>query len=482
MTRDVETWITNCNRCIRRKKPTNKRAALINIESSQPLELVCMDYLSLERSKGGYENILVITDHFTRYAIAIPTRTQTAKTTAEAFFYNFIVHYGLSKRIHSDQGANFESKIIKELCNITGMGKSRTTHYHPMENGMTERFNRTLLNILGTLDSNQKKDWKLHVAGLVHVYSCTRQPTTGLPPYFLMFGRTPRSPVEITFGLEVEGKKEPSTKYVETMKERLKKAYELASRSPRTAQERQKSGCDKKVRRAILQPGDRVLVKIVAFDAKHKIADKWEEEPYGIVSQPNRDILVYVVQRENGEGRKRTLHRNLLLPIGFLPEDENSEKPNEINPAPKWQRLRKPRKKLTRPDNNEATVELESDVESDEESEQEYYMIYRPGEDPQNNTNSDAHHVDSDQARTINFTDDDHVEVDRGQGTSFVEYALPSADMNDTDESTSVSDDGITVEAVGQNTEHISDVPDDSALTDPSLEEPVLHTHFPPEK
>jgi hypothetical protein len=71
-----------------------------------------------------------------------------------------------------------------------------------------ERFNRTLLNILGTLDSNQKKDWKLHVAGLVYAYNCTRQPTTGLLPYFLMFGRTPRSPVEITFGLEVEGKKE----------------------------------------------------------------------------------------------------------------------------------------------------------------------------------------------------------------------------------------------------------------------------------
>jgi hypothetical protein len=71
MTRDVESWITNCNRCIRRKKPPNEKAALINIESSQPLELVCIDYLSLERSKGGYESILVITDHFTRYAIAI---------------------------------------------------------------------------------------------------------------------------------------------------------------------------------------------------------------------------------------------------------------------------------------------------------------------------------------------------------------------------------------------------------------------------
>ena len=95
MTRDVETWITNCNRCIRRKKPTNERTALVNIESSQPLELVCIDYLSLERSKGGYESILVITDHFTRYVIAIPSRNQTAKTTAEAFFNNFVVHYGL---------------------------------------------------------------------------------------------------------------------------------------------------------------------------------------------------------------------------------------------------------------------------------------------------------------------------------------------------------------------------------------------------
>ena len=77
------------------------------------MELVCMDYLALEPSKGGQHNILVITDHFTRYAQAIVTKNQTAKTTADALFHNFIVHYGIPQKIHSDQGENFMSYLIK---------------------------------------------------------------------------------------------------------------------------------------------------------------------------------------------------------------------------------------------------------------------------------------------------------------------------------------------------------------------------------
>lgn len=83
MTGDVEDWIRNCVRC-KLSKGVGIKAPLVNITTTQPLELVCLDYLSLEMSQGGYENILVITDHFTRYAQAIPTKNQTAKTTAEA--------------------------------------------------------------------------------------------------------------------------------------------------------------------------------------------------------------------------------------------------------------------------------------------------------------------------------------------------------------------------------------------------------------
>ena len=115
MNQDIDSWIKNCNTCIHRKA-INQRAPLVNITSSYPLELLCIDFLTLEMSKGGFPHILVITNHFTRFAQAIPTRNMTAKTTAEALFNNFIKHNGIPSRIHSDQGANYESQIIKELC------------------------------------------------------------------------------------------------------------------------------------------------------------------------------------------------------------------------------------------------------------------------------------------------------------------------------------------------------------------------------
>ena len=141
---DVTNKVRACTRCIQGKTNPKPSAELVSIESYQPMELVCIDFLSLERSKGGHENILVITDHFTRYAQAFPTRNQLAKTTAKVLFDNFIVHYGFPARLHSDQGRNFESSVIRQLCSPAGVEKSRTTPYHAMGNGMAERFNQTL--------------------------------------------------------------------------------------------------------------------------------------------------------------------------------------------------------------------------------------------------------------------------------------------------------------------------------------------------
>ena len=153
---DIATWIQECDRCLKFKTPDNQRAELVNIKTSYPLELVCMDYLTLEPCKGGIQNILVITDHFSKFSVAVPTRNQTSKTTADALFHNFIVPYGIPTTIHSDQGANFTSKLIQDLCFLTGISKSRTTPYHPMDSGITERFHRTLISMLGTRSQTGK--------------------------------------------------------------------------------------------------------------------------------------------------------------------------------------------------------------------------------------------------------------------------------------------------------------------------------------
>ena len=226
---DVVSYINSCPRCLRRKSQQDK-APLVNIETSQPLELIHLDYLKIEPSKGNIENVLVITDHFTRYAQAFPSKTQTALTTAKLLWNNFILHYGFPEKIISDQGRNFESELIGHLCQLAGVQKLRTSPYHPQTNGQCERFNGTLLNMLGTLTPEQKKDWKSHVPALVHAYNCTRNTATGFSPYFLLFGREPRLPVDVEFGLQRGGQKGSpgESNYISQLKKRLQFAYRKA--------------------------------------------------------------------------------------------------------------------------------------------------------------------------------------------------------------------------------------------------------------
>ncbi len=189
MANAVERKIRTCERCVRRKSAVQKAAPLINIRTSRPLELVCMDFLSVNLTAATLKTFWSLRPLY-EVRSRNSTRNQKAQTVARCLWDHFLVHYGFPEKLHSDQGPDFESNTIRELCRIAGIRKVRTTPYHPRGNPV-ERFNRTLLQMLGTLENKAKAHWKEYVKPLVHVYNCTRNYVTGYSPYELMFGRQP---------------------------------------------------------------------------------------------------------------------------------------------------------------------------------------------------------------------------------------------------------------------------------------------------
>ncbi|XP_025083530.1 uncharacterized protein LOC112557737 [Pomacea canaliculata] len=157
----------------------------------------------------------------------------------------------------------------------------------------------------------------------------------------------------------------PVPGHLRSLKKRLTESFHLAAAASNKASERQKSGYDFKARAATIEVGDRVLVKAVAFDGKHKLADRWETEVYSVLSHPNSAIPVYVVRREDGAGRKRTLHRNMLLPVSGLIQDAHQQKGARDHSHHRGQRtLRRPFRKDDTSSAESSAGENESDSDT----------------------------------------------------------------------------------------------------------------------
>ena len=144
MATEIEHYVTRVCCCLKRKKPhLPPRAPAQSIETSQPFELISVDFVHLERSIGGHGYILTVIDHFTRYAQEYPTTNKSARTAAEKIFNDFILRFGFPARTLYDQGTG--NNLFHHLEQLTGIRRSRTTPYHPIGNAQCERFNQTLL-------------------------------------------------------------------------------------------------------------------------------------------------------------------------------------------------------------------------------------------------------------------------------------------------------------------------------------------------
>ncbi|KAK3715036.1 hypothetical protein QZH41_002685 [Actinostola sp. cb2023] len=302
---DVDVWIKKCERCTLSKMPLPRiRPPMGNLLASKPLEVLAVDFTLLEPASDGRENVLVMTDVFTKFTLAIPTRDQKANTTAKLILKEWFMRYGVPNRIHSDQGRNFESEVIMELCGLYGIKKSRTTPYHPQGNAQCERFNRTMHDLLRSLPPHKKRKWTEHLPELLYAYNATPHSSTGFSPYYLMFCREPRLPVDLLLGAEEDVEDEIQNDWLATHMSRLRDAYLKAGEHLEQAAERRKKASDQTAFDDPLEIGQLVYLRN-KVKGRNKIQDSWSPTLYRVIGVPDKDGAAYTVQLYKGDAEPR---------------------------------------------------------------------------------------------------------------------------------------------------------------------------------
>ena len=246
--KDVEEYCRCCDRCQKTNTRKAPPAPLIPLPIiAEPFRRIAMDIVGpLPRSRLGNRFILVICDYATRYPEAIPLRSIDAVHVAEELIKVF-ARVGVPEEILTDQGSNFTSQLLAELYRLLHVHPIRTSPYHPQTDGLVERFNQTLKNMLRKAATEEGKDWDKLVPYLLFAYREVPQASTGFFPFELLYGRDVRGPLDILRESWESSQKsnESIISYVLSTRDKLLKMSELVQENLSKAQSRQKSWYDK---------------------------------------------------------------------------------------------------------------------------------------------------------------------------------------------------------------------------------------------
>ena len=356
MAADMDSYIKSKCSCVISKKPNiPERALMVPIHATYPFEMVSVDFLKVDKCRN-FEYILVVTDHFTRFSQAYPTKNKTSRAAANKIFNHFILNYGFPTRIHHDLGREFNSNLFKDLHKLSGIKMSNTTPYHPEGDGQCERLNRTIINMLKSIPENEKNNWMAHLPKLMFAYNSTINKTTQFSPFFLLFGREPRLPIDDIFpGLEPkkitgesverdncisltdqeDGNREKVGEFVRDWNSRMTQAYALANTNIGKASGYHKNKHDQNSKCVDIVVGDRVVLKNVrpqGTTRAGKLASFWKPELYEVVEKL-RGIPVYAIREWGTQKKARVYHRNLLKQVNDLVVEGTSGSQWDATPA-----------------------------------------------------------------------------------------------------------------------------------------------------
>ena len=284
-------------------------------------ERIAMDIVGpVRESRKGYRYILVISDYASRFVITIPMKDQTAHTVARCLFHKIITKYGAPQHVLTDRGTNFLSNLVKEICILFKIKQMRTTAYHPQTDGLVERFNRTLIDMLTCYVVDEPEQWERFLPYVTFAYNTAVQSTLQECPFFLFFGRLPVLPndVKLNFKYEITG--DDALMYTK----KWMQAQRLARKHLFKAQEKQKFNYNLGKVEAKYEVGDCVMVK--ASPMAGKFINRWNG-PYKITK--NYSKVNYEIENMEDKKQKRMIvHVNRLKKFNQREESPTVTSPN----------------------------------------------------------------------------------------------------------------------------------------------------------
>jgi len=294
--------------------PRAAKAPLKSNVTGVPLEKVGLDLIGpLPVSNKGNKFIMSVQCYFTKWVEMYPLPDMKVETIASALVNEFICRYGLMRKLVTDQGRQFESKLFQELCKRLDIVKLRSTAFHPETCGLVERMNRSIEDMLSKYISVNQKDWDEWIPILLLAYRSSVHASTGKTPYQMMFGHNPRLPIDILYGHGPEGNKEYSSEvYVQNLQEYLRKCHEQARQAMLSAAKRQKQDYDTRLNLITFKEDDLVWAKVFTKTKGRspKLSFKWMG-PFRIV----KAISTLVIQIKNVRtGKFLNVHHNRLKP------------------------------------------------------------------------------------------------------------------------------------------------------------------------
>ena len=313
MKNDVIETISECERCQKAKTPPTKNKGPLNhlITPKYPFHQLSIDFLSIDTRAKTKFKILTCIDEFTKFAFAIPVKTENAKRCAEALYQQIYTKFGIPTIVHSDRGATFMSNIMKELNLILHIKHTVTTAYRPQSNGTCERVNSTIIDRIRTLQPQEKQRWNLHLDSLICAYNTTMHESIGTSPFYAMYGRHPKTPSDLLIRIPDVEEDSKLNSFADKRQKELRQSYELMAKNIEKRRKRSKKNYDDKIKKTtvVFNVGDNVLVR--KFVRINKVDDRFQAEIHQVIKQ-KEDLPLYLVKGLES-GTIKTIHRDNLV-------------------------------------------------------------------------------------------------------------------------------------------------------------------------